>query len=203
MTALAQRPGSIPLWVNRVFGALVVYALLASLWMLVGLGGPSVTHYVGLLSDIPAGFVSVIIVAATARYAPRGPLRTAWVLLATALALYVIAISIGAVSWLHGHDPFPGPADICYSAFYLTGTLAALYFIRAAAVKVPWVQLSLDATIFVVGFGAFFWFLVIRAAASGTEVDLLKQALSLAYIALDCVLVLMLGVLLLARAGTR
>ena len=171
--------------------------------MVIGLGGPTVTHYVGLLSDIPAGIVSTVIVAVTSRHAPRGPLRTAWVLLAAALALYVIAISIGAVSWLNGRDPFPGPADIFYSAFYLSGTLAALFFIRAAAVKVPWVQLSLDATIFVVGFGAFFWFLVIRVAASASEVDLLKQAISLAYAALDCVLVLMLGVLLLARAGTE
>ena len=203
MSAPAQGPGSLPVWVNRVFGGLVVYALLGSLWMVIGLGGPTVTHYVGLLSDIPAGIVSTVIVALTSRHAPRGPLRTAWVLLAAALALYVIAISIGAVSWLNGRDPFPGPADIFYSAFYLTGTLAALFFIRAAAVKVPWVQLSLDATIFVVGFGAFFWFLVIRVAASGTEVDLLKQAISLAYAALDCVLVLMLGVLLLARAGTE
>ncbi len=203
MSAPAQGPGSLPVWVNRVFGGLVVYALLASLWMVIGLGGPTVTHYVGLLSDIPAGIVSTVIVAVTSRHAPRGPLRTAWVLLAGALALYVIAISIGAVSWLNGRDPFPGPADIFYSAFYLSGTLAALFFIRAAAVKVPWVQLSLDATIFVVGFGAFFWFLVIRVAASASEVDLLKQAISLAYAALDCVLVLMLGVLLLARAGTE
>jgi diguanylate cyclase (GGDEF)-like protein/PAS domain S-box-containing protein len=197
MTAQAQRPGSLPVWVNRVFGGLVVYALLGSLWMLIGLGGPAVTHYVGLLSDIPAGIVSVIIVAVTSRHAPRGPLRTAWVLLATALALYVIAISIGAVSWLNGRDPFPGPADIFYSAFYLSSTVAALFFIRAAAVKVPWVQLSLDATIFVVGFGAFFWFLVIRPAASATELDFLRQALSLGYAALDCILLLMLGMLLL------
>lgn len=108
MTAPAQRPGSIPAWVNRLFGGLVVYALVASLWMLIGIGGPTITHYVGLLSDIPAAIVSVIIVAATSRHAPRGPLRAAWVLLASALAVYVIAISIGAVSWLNGRDPFPG-----------------------------------------------------------------------------------------------
>jgi len=43
----------------------------------------------------------------------------------------------------------------------------------------------LDATIFLRGFGAFFWFLVIRPAAAHAEVDLLKQALSLAYLGLD------------------
>ena len=56
--------------------------------------------------------------------------------------------------------------------------------------------------IFVVGFGAFFWFLVIRPAAASTEIDVIKNALSQAYIALDCLLLLMLGVLLLAGAGS-
>ena len=69
--------------------------------------------------------------------------------------------------------------------------------------RVPWVQLSLDATIFVVGFGAFFWFLVIRPAASATEVDLLRQALSLGYAALDCVLLLMLGSAACCTGGRR
>jgi diguanylate cyclase (GGDEF)-like protein/PAS domain S-box-containing protein len=75
--------------------------------------------------------------------------------------------------------------------------LATISLIRAAAVRVPWVQFSLDGTIFIVGFGAFFWFLVIRPAASATELDFLRQALSLGYAALDCVLLLMLGMLLL------
>ncbi len=56
--------------------------------------------------------------------------------------------------------------------------------------------------ILVAGFGAFFWFLIIRPAASSTEIDLLKYTLSQTYIALNCILVLALGVLLLAGAGT-
>ena len=80
-------------------------------------------------------------------------------------------------------------------------SLASLFMIRAAAVRVPWIQLSLDATIFVVGFGAFFWFLVIRPAASHADVDILKEVLSQAYVALDCILLLMFGVLLLTGSG--
>src|SRR5262249_7045698 len=78
---------------------------------------------------------------------------------------------------------------------------AALALLRAYALRVVWVQLTLDATIFVVGFAAFFWFLVLRPAAMSVQVDLLKQALSLAYLSCDCVLVLMLGVLLITGAG--
>ena len=46
-------------------------------------------------------------------------------------------------------------------------------------------------------------FLLIRPASSSTEIDFLKYTLSQVYIALNCVLVLGLGVLLLAGAGNR
>ena len=197
--------GATPAWIDLLVLGLLVYCGAGTLWMLTGLGGPVITHYVGLLSDLPAALTSVIVAAATARHLERGALRTAWMLLATALGLYLGGVTLGTTSWLLNVDPFPGPADIFYSAFYVALCGAALFLIRAAAVRVPWVQLSLDATIFVVGFGAFFWFLVIRPAASATEVDFLRQALSLGYAALDCILVLMLGVLLLTgdAAGRR
>jgi diguanylate cyclase (GGDEF)-like protein/PAS domain S-box-containing protein len=196
-----MRSGATPRWVDALFISVVVYVITVTLWMLTGFGGPRITHYVGLLSDAPAALGSAII-AATTGYLVRGALRAAWVSLAAAQGLYFIGIAIGVTSWLQGRDPFPGPADIFYCAFYPALALAALSLIRAAAVRVPWAQLSVDATIFVVGFGAFFWFLVIRpAAAAHVEVDFVKQALSLAYLALDCVLVLMLGVLLITGTG--
>ena len=179
----------------------MIYSVTGTVWMLTGLGGAQVTHYVGLLSDAPATLASVIIAAATVRYTARGVLRTGWILLAVALALYFVGIAIGTVSWLRGQDPFPGPADIMFCTFYPVLAAAVLFLIRAAAVRVPWIQLSLDATIFVVGFGAFFWFLVIRPATLHVEIDFLKQALSLAYLGLDCVVLLILGVLVLTGAG--
>ena len=181
---------------------LVMYAITGTAWMLTGFGGPQVTHYVGLLSDAPAALVSVIVLGAAAARTGRGALRRAWVCLTIALSLYLGGVAIGTVSWLRGFDPFPGPADVFYCAFYVALAAAAFSLIRAAAVRVPWIQLSLDATIFAVGFGAFFWFLVIRPAAQHAEMDLLKEVLSQAYVALDCVLLLMLGVLLLTGTGS-
>ncbi len=195
------RYGAAPRWINRLFTGLVIYVLSCTVWMLAGFGGPRVTHYVGLLADTPAGLAAVLIAATAARRAARGPLRSAWIALTTALALYFIGETIGAISWLRGFDPFPGPADIFFYTFYVALSVGALSLIRAAAVRVPWVQLSLDATIFVVGFGAFFWFLVIRPATANPQVDFLMQALSEAYISLDCVVLLMFGVLLLAGSG--
>ncbi len=189
-----------PRWVDAVTVALILYTLVGAVWMLAGFGGPQITHYVGLLSDLPAALMCVVVTVATARNVERGPLRSAWGFLALALGLYLAALTIGTTSWLRNVDPFPGPADFFYCGYYAALTLAALYLIRGAAMRVPWIQLSLDGTIFAVGFGAFFWFLVIRPAASVSEVDFLRQALSLGYAACDCILLLMFGMLLLTGA---
>jgi len=193
--------GAAPRWVDALLFAMVIYMITVSAWLLGGVGGPTVTRYLGLISDVPVALGAIVMAAVTARHSAPGPLRSAWISLAVALGLYVIGTFIGVSSWLRGQDPFPGPADIFYSAFYPALAASALMLIRAYAVRVAWVELTLDATIFVVGFGAFFWFLVIRPAAATDGVDLLKQALSVAYLGLDCILLLMLGVLLIAGAG--
>ncbi len=194
---------SAPRWVNRLYGTLVVYAAVCTAVMLSGAGGPEVTHYIGLLSDGPSDLVAAIITFTAARRTPPGTLRKAWSWLAVALGLYLTGTLIAVHSWLHGTDPFPGPADIFFSAFYPATLVAALLLVRAAAIRVSWVQLCLDATIFILGFGTFFWFLVIHPATGHSSVDALKEGLSEAYASLDCVVLLMLGVLLLTGVEQR
>ncbi len=193
--------GKAPRWIDTLFIGLLAYIGVGSVWMLAGFGGEKITHYVGLVSDAPANCMTVILAVAAARRMPQGELRTAWFCLSTALALYLTGTVLAASSWLRGADPFPGVADIFFVAFYPTLFAASFFLIRAAAVRIPWAQLAMDATIFVVGFGAFFWFLVIRPASSVAEVDLLKQILSQGYLALNCLLLLVLGILLLTGAG--
>ena len=199
----AKKAGSetAPAWVDRLWIGLVLYVSVCTACMLTGFGGSQIRHYVGLLSDAPANITAVVIAVAAARNAPRGSLRTAWHCLSLALALYFFGSVTAMTSWLRGQDPFPGAADVFFVAFYPALFAAVIYLIRAAAMRIPWVQLSLDATIFVVGFGAFFWFLVIRPSSLGTEADFLKQLLSQSYVAANCVLLLILGVLLLAGGG--
>src|SRR5215475_13487929 len=168
--------GTAPRWVNVLFSVQLIYVAVIAAWMLTGFLGPTITHYVALVSDLPAALIALIIAAATARYSAPGALRTAWILLATALGLYLIGTTIGVSSWLQDRDPFPGPADIFYCLYYPTLAAAAFALLRAYALRVAWVQLTLDATIFVVGFGAFFWFLVLRPVSMSVQVDLLKQA---------------------------
>ena len=192
-----------PRWVDLLFAGLVIYSGMCIVWMLAGIGGAKVTHLIGLLADAPADLMAIILTMTAARRARSRALRQAWTCLAAALGLYLVGTLISQTAWLRGVDPFPGPADIFYCAFYPAMLATALLLIRAAAIRVPWIQLSLDATIFVVGFGAFFWFLVIHPAASHAQVGALKQALSQAYAGLDCVVLLMLGVLLLTGAEGR
>jgi diguanylate cyclase (GGDEF)-like protein/PAS domain S-box-containing protein len=201
VAAQSTRLDTAPRWVNRLFAGLVVYCAAGTAVMLTGFLGPTITHYVGLTWALPAALAAVITCAITARCAPAGDLRRAWLSISCALALYFVGECIGVSSWLRGVDPFPGPADFLYCGFYLALPAAAIFLIRAAAVRVPWVQLSMDATIFAVGFGAFFWFLVLHPAAQQHEASVLKQVLSQTYLTLDCVLLLMLGVLLLTGSG--
>jgi diguanylate cyclase (GGDEF)-like protein/PAS domain S-box-containing protein len=200
-SAAGNRSEAAPGWVDNLLIGLVLYVAICSVWMLAGFGGERITHYVGLLADSPACFTAVVVAVAAARRMPAGAPRTAWRCLSLALALYFVGTVIGVNSWLHGQDPFPGVADVFYLAFYPAFFAAVGFLIRAAAVRVRWVQLALDAMILVVGFGAFFWFLVIRPAASSTEIDVIKNTLSQSYIALNCMLLLTLGVLLLAGVG--
>jgi diguanylate cyclase (GGDEF)-like protein/PAS domain S-box-containing protein len=199
----SQSAGAPPRWIDKLCIGLGIYVAVCSVWMLTGFGGESVRHYVGLLGDSPACLVAVIVTAVTTSRMPRGTSRTAWACLSVALGLYFVGTEIGVVSWMHERDPFPGPADIFYVAFYPFFMVAVGFMIRAAAVRVRWSQFLLDAVILVAGFGAFFWFLIIRPAEASTEVDMLKYTLSQTYIALNCILVLGLGMLLLTGAANQ
>jgi diguanylate cyclase (GGDEF)-like protein/PAS domain S-box-containing protein len=198
-----RRPGTPPAWIDKLCIGLVIYVVICTVWMLTGLGGERVRHYVGLLADTPASLTALIVTITATRRTPPGITRLAWGSLSAALGLYLVGTTIGVASWLHGRDPFPGPADLCYLAFYPCFMMAVALMIRAAAVRIRWTQFLLDATVLVAGFGAFFWFLIIRPASASAEIDVLKFTLSQIYIALNCVLVLALGVLLLAGAGNK
>jgi diguanylate cyclase (GGDEF)-like protein/PAS domain S-box-containing protein len=196
------RPRAVPAWVDQLLIAFAIYVAVGAAWMLSGAGGPKVIYYVGLFYKMPAELPPLLVAVAAAGRMPPGPLRSAWRSLAGALALYLIGDCIGLVSWLLGRDPFPGPSDIFYCTWYLPLAAAALWLIRANAARVPWIQLSLDATIFVVGFGAFFWFLVVEPAAIHAQLGVLKEALSETYLALDSFSLLLLGLLLLTGSDS-
>ncbi|MCC7033335.1 MAG: EAL domain-containing protein [Acidobacteria bacterium] len=187
-------------WPGVLLAALLVYVVAVSAWMLSRAGGDQLQHYLGLLADGPACLAGVVLAAVTARGLPRGPLRAAWQAITLALALYFVGTVVAVTSWLLDRDPFPGPADVFFLAFYPAFFAAVLFLVRAWNMRVPWAHLALDVVILVVGFGASFWFLAIRPAEAQAELDLLKHVLSQAYVALNCILVLAFGLLLLTGA---
>src|SRR5450631_118578 len=154
------RSRGVPAYVDKSILALVAYVAIGAVWMIGGFGGERITHYVGLFADTLPNALTICIAATTARRMEPGPLRRGWQFLTVAFALMLTTGSIGVVSWLRGIDPFPGVADLFSLAFYPVVFVAIYYLMRSAAVRVPWLQIALDGTIFVVGFGAFFWFLV-------------------------------------------
>lgn len=199
--AESHRSDAMPQWIDRLFLALIVYIAIAASWMLGGFGGPWMMRFVGLLADSPACLIATMIIVGAARRCPPGPVRKAWYCLGLSLAFYLVGTVIGVTSWLHERDPFPGIPDIFYLAFYPSFFAGILFLIRAGAARIPWGRLALDAAILVIGFGAFFWYLVIRSATPDAQNDVLKYALSQAYLGLNCTVVLQLGILLLTCVG--
>ena len=156
-----------------------------------------------LFSDAPANLAVVVLALVAARRATDPAVRLTWQYLTAAIAIYSIGNLLNSTYWLFGVDPFPSIGDVFFLGFYPLLFAGVLTVIRAAAMRVQWGRLALDATILMLGFGAFFWFFVIApTAAADRDPDVLKYVLSQSYIALNCVMLLAFGVLLMhAGAG--
>jgi diguanylate cyclase (GGDEF)-like protein/PAS domain S-box-containing protein len=181
---------------------LCLYVLAAVLLTVLDPAGGRALEVFNLYSDSPACFAAVVLCAAAALHAEEPALRRTWGLLAAALGVYCVGNLLNSTYWLFGHDPFPSVGDVFFLAFYPLVFSAVLSVIRAASLRVPWGRLALDGTILVLGFGAFFWFFVIRPSAqAGGDADVLKYALTQAYIGLNCLMVMAFGMLLMAGGG--
>jgi hypothetical protein len=144
----------------------------------------------------------VVLLAAAARQSPDPAVSRTWTLMAAALGVYCIGNLINSTYWLFDRDPFPSVGDVFFLAFYPLVFAAVLNVIRTASLRVAWGRLALDGTILVLGFGAFFWFCVIRpSVAADGDADHLRYALTQAYIGLNCLMVMAFGMLIMAGGG--
>jgi diguanylate cyclase (GGDEF)-like protein/PAS domain S-box-containing protein len=183
--------------------ALFAYTAVAILLTFVDVQGSRVLEVINLYSDSPASIVAAVLAGAAARGSSDPAARRTWWLLTAALACYGAGNVLHATYWLFGVDPFPSVGDVFFMAFYPLVFAAALTVVRAAAVRVQWVRLGLDATILLLGFGGFFWFLVIApTAASSHDPDLLRYVLAQGYVTLNCVVLLACAVLLMHSDAT-
>ena len=132
-----------------------------------------------------------------ARTTQQAAARRTWKFLAAAIVVYNTGNVIDAFLRIADLTPFPSLADLFYLGFFpilFTGFMATL---RASSLRVSWSRLLLDSLILVLGFGTFFWFFVISPAAAASEEELARFVLSQVYIALDCLMLMAIGVLLM------
>ncbi len=189
-------------WAGAVITGLAAYIVVAILANAVDVSGIAALEAFRLFSDFPASLVVALLAVAAAIDAQDPATRRTWRLLAAALGVYSIGNLLNSVYWSLGHDPFPSIGDVFYLSFYPLLFAAVVTVVRAGAIRVPWMRLALDCTILMLGFGAFFWFFVIRpTAAADADPDIVKFVLTQAYIALNCVMVMALGMLLMHSGG--
>ena len=190
-------------WTGALSIALFVYIAVAILLNLSDDSGLPAIDIFNLYSDSVASIGVTILACAAAYGSSDVAARRAWGLLTAALAFYSAGNLLNSTYWLFDVDPFPSVGDAFFMCFYPLVFAAVLTVIRTAAVRVQWLRLGLDTTILLLGFGAFFWFLVIAPTAEAQrDPDLLKYVLAQGYIALNCVMLLACGVLLMHSGAT-
>jgi diguanylate cyclase (GGDEF)-like protein/PAS domain S-box-containing protein len=164
-------------------------------------GGPAFEVF-SLYCDAPACIAAAVLAALAARNATAPAVQRTWWYLTAAISVYSLGNLQNSTYWLFGLDPFPSFGDAFFLGFYPLLFAAIFSVLRAAEVRVQWGRLALDATILMLGFGAFFWFFVIApTSAADHDPDLLKYVLTQSYIALNCIMLLAFGVLLMHAGG--
>ena len=190
-------------WTGALAGGLFLYIPFALLITALGDSDSRAFEVFQLYSDSPASIGAAILAALAAAKARDPAVRRTWAWFAAAIGVYSIGNLQNSTYWLAGVDPFPSVGDIFFTGFYPLLFAGILTAIRADSVRVHWGRLVLDSTILVLGFGAFFWFFVIApTAAADRDPDVFKYVLTQSYIALNCLMLLAFGVLLMhAGAG--
>ncbi len=202
--ARPEREPFVARWTGALAAGLFIYIPIALLLTFAdGTGGPALEIF-KLFSDFPASLGSAVLATFAALRATEPAVKRTWTFLAASIGVYTVGNLLNSIYWLFGIDPFPSVGDVFFLGFYPLLFTAIFVAVRAAAVRVQWGRLALDATILMLGFGAFFWFFVIApAAAADRDPDVIKYVLSQSYIALNCLMLLAFGILLMhAGAGS-
>ncbi len=192
-------------WTGLVAVGVAVYIVIAIAFTVAGLPPSTALDTYLMISDMPASIAATVLAIVAARSARDPANRHTWKFLAAALATYVLANLIDTVYRLLEMDPFPSLADVVYFTFYFLLFRAFLIAIRASTERVPWGRLLLDSVILILGFGTFFWYFVISPTVAADQQVFARFVLSQAYIAIDCLMLMAIGVLLMnsARAPMR
>jgi len=197
VTTRITRVGFADGWTGAVAIGVIAYVALAIAITVAGFDSSPALDFYLLVNDQPASIATVVLAIVAARTARIAAARRTWKFLAAALVVYNVGNLIDAWLRIYGLETDPSVADFAYISFFpllITGFVVAL---RASSLRVSWGRLLLDSLILVLGFGTFFWFFVVSPAAAANEEELVRFVLTQAYIALDCVMLMAIGVLLM------
>jgi diguanylate cyclase (GGDEF)-like protein/PAS domain S-box-containing protein len=197
VTTRITRIGFADGWTGAVAIGVIIYVV-AAIWVTVSSLSPSpALELYRLVSDQPAAIAAALLAIVAARTTRQPAARRTWKFLAAAIVTYNLGNIVDAYLRIADLTPFPSLADLLYLAFFPILIAGVLVSLRASSLRVSWGRLLLDSLILVLGFGTFFWFFVISPAAAASEEELARFVLTQVYIALDCLMLMSIGVLLM------
>ncbi|HEX9707233.1 MAG TPA: EAL domain-containing protein [Steroidobacteraceae bacterium] len=197
VTTRITRVGFADGWTGAVAIGVIVYVAAAILVTVTNFeSSPALTFYL-LVSDQPASLATALLAIVAARKTVQPIARRTWKFLAAALVTYNVGNLIDAGFRIADLDPFPSVADAVYLAFFPILFAGFMVAVRASSLRASWGRLLLDSLILVLGFGTFFWYFVISPAAAASQEEFARFVLTQVYIALDCLMLMAIGVLLM------
>ncbi len=197
VTTRITRVGFADGWTGAVAIGVILYVAVA-IWVTMASLPPSAAlDFYRLVSDQPAAIAATLLAIVAARVTHQPAARKTWQYLAAAIVTYNLGNLVDAFLRIAGLTPFPSLADFFYLAFFPILIAGILVSLRASSLRASWGRLLLDSLILVLGFGTFFWFFVISPAAAANEEELARFVMTQVYIALDCLMVMAIGVLLM------
>ena len=197
VTTRITRVGFADGWTGAVAIGVIVYIAAAIYVTVAGFESTPALDFYLLVSDQPAAIAAAVLAIVAARTTAQPAARRTWRFLAAALVTYIIGNLIDAFLRIADLTPFPSLADVAYLAFFPILFAGFTVAVRASSLRVSWGRLLLDSMILVLGFGTFFWFFVISPAAAANEEEFARFVLTQVYIALDCLMLMAIGVLLM------
>ena len=197
VTTRITRVGFADGWTGAVAIGVMVYVAAAIYVTVAGFEPSPALDFYLLLSDVPASFAAAWLAIVAARSAHQPAARRTWKFLSAAIVTYIIGNLIDFYYRAAEIESFPSFADVAYLTFFPILFGGFVVAVRASSLRVSWGRLLLDSAILVLGFGTFFWFFVISPAAAASEEEFARFALTQVYIALDCLMLMAIGVLLM------
>ncbi len=197
ITTRITRVGFADGWTGALAIGVIVYVAVAICITIAGFPQSPALDFYLLLSDQPASIAAALLAIVAARTAHQPAARLTWKFLSAALVTYIVGNLIDFYYRVAEVESFPSLADVAYLAFFPILFAGFTIAVRASSLRVSWGRLLLDSLILVLGFGTFFWFFVISPAAAANQEEFARFVLTQVYIALDCLMLMAIGVLLM------